>query len=82
MAKQSAKKQALGWTASTMTASYLAKAKEEGFVAASAEIIFPSTEVVSQPQREYRVMFLAFLLRSFSLSSHEFPRGLLFVYGV
>jgi hypothetical protein len=82
MVKQSAKKQALGWTASTMMASDLAKAKEEGFIVASAGIIFPSTEVVPQPQPEYRVMFLAFLLRSFFLCAHEFLRGLLFVYGV
>jgi hypothetical protein len=27
-------------------------------------------------------MFLAFLLRGFSLSAHEFLHGLLFVYGV
>jgi hypothetical protein len=27
-------------------------------------------------------MFLAFLLRGFSLPAHEFLRGLLFVYGV
>jgi hypothetical protein len=49
MAKQSAKKQAVDWTACTITDADLAKAKEEGFLAASAEITFPSTEVVPHP---------------------------------
>jgi hypothetical protein len=82
MAKRSVKKQAAGWTASTITATDLMKAKEEEFLAASTEIIFPSTETVPQLQLGYRVMFLAFLLRGLSLPSHEFLRGPLFVYGV
>jgi hypothetical protein len=82
MPKHSTKKQALGWTTSTIAASGLTKANEEDFLAASAEITFPSTEVVPQPQQGYRVMFLAFLLCGFSLPAHEFLRGLLFVYGV
>jgi hypothetical protein len=82
MVKLSSKKQALGWTSSTIMAIDLAKTKEEGFVAASAEITFPSTEVVPQSQSGYRVMFLAFLLHKFSLSTHEFLCGLVFVYGV
>jgi hypothetical protein len=53
MAKLSSKKQALGWTSSTITDIGLAKAKEEGFLAASAEITFPSTKVVPQPQSGY-----------------------------
>jgi hypothetical protein len=49
MAKQSAKKHAVDWTACTITDAHLAKAKEEGFLAASVEITFPSTEVVPHP---------------------------------
>jgi hypothetical protein len=82
MVKHSAKKHAVGWTASRISEADLAKAKEEGFLAASAEIAFPSIEVIPRPQQGYRVMFLAFLLCGFSLPSHEFLCGLLFVYGV
>jgi hypothetical protein len=82
MAKKSAKKQTMGWTASTLTETDLAKAKEEGFLASSAKVIFPSTKVIPHPQPGFRVMFLAFLFRSLSLPTHEFLCGLLFVYGV
>jgi hypothetical protein len=82
MAKHSTKKQAIGWTVSTIMDADLSKAKEEGFLSASAEITFPSTEVVPQLQPGYRVIFLDFLLRGFSLPAHEFLRGLLFIYGV
>jgi hypothetical protein len=82
MVKLLANKQAVGWTASWISEAGLEKAKEEGFLAASAEIAFPSTKVVPQPQQGYRVMFLAFLLRGFSLPAHEFLHGLLFIYGV
>jgi hypothetical protein len=53
----------------------LKKMKKEGFLAESVEVIptLPSG---------FRVMFLAFLLRGFSLSAHEFLCGLLFIYGV
>jgi hypothetical protein len=56
--------------------------KKEGFLAESAEIIFPSTEVIPAPPPGFRVMFLALLLSGFSLPAHKFLRGLLFVYGV
>jgi hypothetical protein len=56
--------------------------KKEGFLLASAEIVFPSDEVIPAPPSGFWVMFLAFLLRGFSLPSHEFLHGLLFVYGV
>jgi hypothetical protein len=46
------------------------------------EIIFPSTEVIPAPPPGFQVMFLAFLLRGFSLPAHEFLCGLLFVYGM
>jgi hypothetical protein len=42
----------------------------------------PSTEVIPLPQPGFWVMFLAFLLRGFSLPAHEFLCGLLFVYGM
>jgi hypothetical protein len=60
----------------------LKKVKKEGFLSASAKIIFPSDEVIPASPSGFRVMFLAFLLRGFSLPVHEFLRGLLFVYGV
>jgi hypothetical protein len=43
---------------------------------------FPSTERIPKPPSDYRVMFLAFLLRGLSFPAHEFLYGLLFVYGV
>jgi hypothetical protein len=58
------------------------KAKKEGLLPASATIIFPGDEAVPAPPVGYWVMFLAFLLRGLSLPTHEFLRGLLFVYGV
>jgi hypothetical protein len=82
MMKKSVRKQAMGWTASTLTDVDPAKARREGFLAESAEVVFPSTEVIHAPQRGFRVMFLAYLLRGLSLPAHEFLRGLLFVYGV
>jgi hypothetical protein len=59
----------------------LKKVKKEGFLAESAEVIFPSTKVIPAPPSGFWVMFLAFLLRGLSLPA-EFLRGLLFVYGV
>jgi hypothetical protein len=41
MAKKSTKKQAVGWTASTIADVDLAKAKAEGFLADSVVITFP-----------------------------------------
>jgi hypothetical protein len=43
MAKRGAKKQALGWTASIFYEADLKKVKNEGFLAESTEIVFPST---------------------------------------
>jgi hypothetical protein len=60
----------------------LKKAKKEGFLPTSVAVVFPGDVVVPTPLTEYRVMFLAFLLCGLSLPSHEFLRGLLFVYGV
>jgi hypothetical protein len=82
MAKKGAKKQAVGWTATALVEADLKKVKKEGFLAESVDVIFPSTEVIPAPPPGFWVMFLAFLLRGFSLPAHEFLRGLLFVYGV
>jgi hypothetical protein len=82
MAKKDAKKQAVGWTASAFVETDLKKMKKEGFLAESGEVIFPSTKVIPPPLPGFRVMFLAFLLRGFSLPAHEFLRGLLSIYGV
>jgi hypothetical protein len=49
---------------------------------AFAETIFPCTEIIPQSPEGYWVMFLAFLLRGFSLPAHEFLPGLLFMYGM
>jgi hypothetical protein len=82
MVKKCANKQPVGWTTSALMEADLEKVKKEGFLAESAEVIFPSTEVIPAPPPQFRVMFLAFLLRGFSLPAHEFLRGLLFVYDV
>jgi hypothetical protein len=82
MAKKGAKKQALGLIPSAFDEVDLKKAKKEGFMSESAKIVFPSTEAIPAPPAGFRVMFLGFLLRGFSLPTHEFLRGLLFVYGV
>jgi hypothetical protein len=82
MSKKGAKKQAAGWTTTALMEADLKKVKKEGFLTKSAEVIFPSTKVIPTPPPGFRVMFLAFLLRGFSVPAHEFLRGLLFVYGV
>jgi hypothetical protein len=60
----------------------LKKAKKEGYLSESVEIIFPKDEAIPSPPAGYQVMFLTFLVRCLSLPSHEFLHGLLFVYGV
>jgi hypothetical protein len=82
MAKKGMKKQAPNWIPSSFDETDLKKAKKEGFLLESAAIIFPGDKTVPAPPVGYRVMFLAFLLRGLSLPTHEFFRGLLFVYGV
>jgi hypothetical protein len=82
MAKKGTKKQTLGWIPSSFDEMDLKKAKKEGFLSESAEIIFPREEAVPAPPAGYRVMFLAFLFRGLSLPANKFLRGLLFVYGV
>jgi hypothetical protein len=70
------------WVRSAITKKEVEKARADGLITAQDSIKFPSTERIPKPPRGYRVMFLAFLLRGFSLPAHEFLRGLLFVYGV
>jgi hypothetical protein len=77
-----AKKSATSWVRSTITQNEMEKATADGLISAEDSIKFPSTERIPKPPSGYRVMFLAFLLRGFSLPAHEFLRGLLFVYGV
>jgi hypothetical protein len=82
MVKKGGNKMALKWVPSLFEESDLKKAKKDGFLLETAPIIFPSDEHVPLPPKGYRVMFLAFLLRGLSLPTHEFLRGLLFIYGV
>jgi hypothetical protein len=82
MAKKGMKKQTLDWIPSSFNQTDLKKVKKEGFLSESAGIIFPRDEAIPAPPAGYRVMFLAFPLRGLSLPTHEFLRGLLFVYGV
>jgi hypothetical protein len=82
MAKKGTKKQSLGWIPSAFDDADLKKAKREGFMSESLEIVFPSTEAIPSLPAGFWVMFLAFLPRGFSLPAHEFLHGLLFVYGV
>jgi hypothetical protein len=70
------------WVRSAIMKKEVEKARADGFIGAQDSIKFPSTERIPEPPSGYQVMFLAFLLRGFSLPAHEFLRGLLFVYGV
>jgi hypothetical protein len=77
-----AKTSATNWVCSTITKKEVEKVTAGGLISTEDSIKFPSTERIPKPPSGYRVMFLAFLLRGFSLLAHEFLRGLLFVYGV
>jgi hypothetical protein len=76
--RRGAKKQAPNWIRSSFDEADLKKAKKEGFLPASATVVFPSDEVVPTLPAGYRVMFLAFLLHGLYLPAHEFLCGLLF----
>jgi hypothetical protein len=82
MVKKGTKKMALNWVPLSFDVTDLKKAKKAGFLPEAAPVIFLGDERVSKPPKGYRVMFLAFLLRGLSFPTHEFLRGLLFVYGV
>jgi hypothetical protein len=47
-----------------------------------AEVHIAGPEIILRPPMGFRVIFLAFLLRGFSLSLHPFLRGHLFTYGI
>jgi hypothetical protein len=70
------------WVPSEFGQTDLTKARKEGLIAEGDQVMFPSTERIPTPPSGYRVMFLAFLLRSLSFPAHKFLRGLLFAYGV
>jgi hypothetical protein len=82
MGKKKTTNSSTSWVPSEFLQFDLTKAQKEGLIAEGDQVIFPSTERIPKPPSGYRVMFLAFLLRGLSLPSHEFLRGLLFVYGV
>jgi hypothetical protein len=67
MKKYFVKKQAAGWIASKITKADLKKAKKDGFLAKSTEIVFPGDEIIPHPSEDFRVIFLAFLLRDLPL---------------
>jgi hypothetical protein len=47
-----------------------------------AETLAAGPEIIPRPPLGFRVIFLAFLLRGFSLPPHPFLHGLLFAYGI
>jgi hypothetical protein len=73
MAKKGTKKQALGWIPSFFDDMDLKKAKKEGFLSESVEIIFPKDEAIPSPPTGFRVMFFYFLFRRFILSCPRIP---------
>jgi hypothetical protein len=73
---------ATSWVPSDFKQKDLTKVQDDGFISDDDQVIFPSTERIPKPPSGFRVMFLAFLLRGLSFPTHEFLRGLLFVYGV
>jgi hypothetical protein len=82
MAKGKATNVAMSWVPSAFMQKELDKAKADGLISNNDSIIFPGTKRIPKPKSGYRVMFLAFLLCGLSLPTHEFLRGLLYVYGV
>jgi hypothetical protein len=82
MAKGKTANAATSWVSSVFTQKDLDKAQADGLLSDDDQVIFLSTERIPKPKNGFRVMFFAFLLRGHSLPTHEFLRGLLFVYGV
>jgi hypothetical protein len=82
MGKSNTTNASTSWVPSKFKQTDLIKAQADGLIADSDQVIFPSTERIPKRLSSFRVMFLAFLLRSLSFPAHEFLRGLLFVYGV
>jgi hypothetical protein len=82
MAKGKSANPTTNWVRSAIQQREVEKARTDGLISSKDSIKFPSTERIPEPPSSYRVMFLSFLLRGLSLPTHEFLRGLLFVYGV
>jgi hypothetical protein len=82
MGKNVAANSATSWVPSVFKQKDLEKAQANGLISADDQVTFPSTERIPKPPSGFRVMFFDFLLRGLSLPTHEFLRGLLFVYGV
>jgi hypothetical protein len=70
------------WVPLEFSQTDLTKAQTDGLIADGDQVVFPSTKRIPKPPSGCRVMFFAFLLRGLSFPTHEFLRGLLFVYGV
>jgi hypothetical protein len=82
MGKSNTANSTTSWVPSDFKQKDLEKAQADGLISDDDKVIFPSTERIPKPPSGFRVMFLAFLLRGLSFPTHEFLRGLLFVYGV
>jgi hypothetical protein len=82
MGKKKISNSSTSWVPSEFSQTDLTKAQKDGLITEGDQVIFPSTERIPKPPNGYRVMFLTFLLCSLSFPTHEFLRGLLFVYGV
>jgi hypothetical protein len=82
MGKNVTANSATSWVPSVFKQKDLEKAQANGLISADDQVTFPSTERVPKPPSGFRVMFFDFLLRGLFLPTHEFLRGLLFVYGV
>jgi hypothetical protein len=80
MGKVSTVNSTISWVPSDFTQKDLEKAQADGLVSDDDQVTFPSIERIPKPLSGFRVMFFAFLLRGLSLPTHEFLRGLLFVY--
>jgi hypothetical protein len=82
MGKTNTTNASTNWVPTKFKQTDLTKALADGLITDGYQVIFPSTECIPKPPSGFRVMFLAFLLRGLSFPTHEFLRGLLFVYGV
>jgi hypothetical protein len=82
MGKSNTANSATSWVPSNFKQKDLEKAQADCLISNDNQVIFPSTDCIPKPPSGFRVMFLAFLLRVLSFPTHEFLRGLLFVYGV
>jgi hypothetical protein len=70
------------WVPTEFELTDLTKAMANGLITDGNQVIFPSTERIPKPPSGFQMMFLAFLLRGLSFPTHEFLRGILFMYGV